>query len=258
MKKQIAILATIIAASGFSAFGQDWITLADTSTHQIWDLTGLNGGTTAGIGGYPTLGNFDITVLWAASGTSDPLAAIGQTANLSVSGSSAATSLGNTSEVATNGAVSTASALSTISTMLSGGWTIANNESSGSGSAATGLAITTVSSSGKFTSYNAGSPFELVGGTGVSDSQIELIVIAWNASATLGSGSSTFSSVSAFGYSDAFNDTVGGGSTDPFGGTSENGAGMNQFGVAPVPEPTTLALAGLGGLSMLFLRRRKA
>jgi hypothetical protein len=26
----------------------------------------------------------------------------------------------------------------------------------------------------------------------------------------------------------------------------------------PVPEPTTLALAGLGGLSMLFLRRRKA
>jgi len=28
--------------------------------------------------------------------------------------------------------------------------------------------------------------------------------------------------------------------------------------LAPVPEPTTLALAGLGGLSMLFLRRRKA
>jgi len=26
----------------------------------------------------------------------------------------------------------------------------------------------------------------------------------------------------------------------------------------PVPEPTTIALAGLGGLSMLFLRRRKA
>jgi hypothetical protein len=26
----------------------------------------------------------------------------------------------------------------------------------------------------------------------------------------------------------------------------------------PVPEPTTLALAGLGGISMLFLRRRKA
>jgi hypothetical protein len=27
---------------------------------------------------------------------------------------------------------------------------------------------------------------------------------------------------------------------------------------APTPEPTTLALSGLGGLSMLFLRRRKA
>jgi len=44
------------------------------------------------------------------------------------------------------------------------------------------------------------------------------------------------------------------------------GSSVGQLGYAnnslvlysvPVPEPTTLALAGLGGLSMLFLRRRK-
>jgi hypothetical protein len=39
-----------------------------------------------------------------------------------------------------------------------------------------------------------------------------------------------------------------------------SGGYFNNISISPVavPEPTTLALAGLGGLSMLFLRRRKA
>jgi len=40
-------------------------------------------------------------------------------------------------------------------------------------------------------------------------------------------------------------------------GSSAAGQAFNLY-LQPVPEPTTLALAGLGGLSMLFLRRRKA
>ena len=40
--------------------------------------------------------------------------------------------------------------------------------------------------------------------------------------------------------------------------TSEYPANGENILLSPVPEPTTLALAGLGGLSMLFLRRRKA
>jgi len=49
---------------------------------------------------------------------------------------------------------------------------------------------------------------------------------------------------------------TGGGSNPP---ANMNSAWPNQnLLLAPVPEPTTLALAGLGGLSMLFLRRRKA
>jgi hypothetical protein len=42
---------------------------------------------------------------------------------------------------------------------------------------------------------------------------------------------------------------------------NSNGTGDMEFtsiSITPVPEPATLAMAGLGGLSMLFLRRRKA
>jgi len=45
--------------------------------------------------------------------------------------------------------------------------------------------------------------------------------------------------------------------TQPSTMTSDWNQGQNLL-LAPVPEPATLALAGLGGLSMLFLRRRKA
>jgi hypothetical protein len=40
-------------------------------------------------------------------------------------------------------------------------------------------------------------------------------------------------------------------------GSNAAGQAFNLY-LQPVPEPTTLALAGLGGLSMLFLRRRKS
>jgi hypothetical protein len=43
----------------------------------------------------------------------------------------------------------------------------------------------------------------------------------------------------------------------PTGFFGDNGPGMPNFLVAPVPEPTTLALAGLGGLASLVALRRK-
>jgi hypothetical protein len=42
------------------------------------------------------------------------------------------------------------------------------------------------------------------------------------------------------------------------GNGAGNGAYFNDISITPVPEPTMIALAGLGGISMLFLRRRKA
>jgi PEP-CTERM motif-containing protein len=64
-----------------------------------------------------------------------------------------------------------------------------------------------------------------------------------------------------FGYSGIAAITSGGAGTPASPPESIFGAGIQGFtlyAVSPTPEPTTLALAGLGGLSMLFLRRRKS
>jgi hypothetical protein len=40
--------------------------------------------------------------------------------------------------------------------------------------------------------------------------------------------------------------------------TAQVGPGFSTFALQPVPEPTTLALAGLGGLSLLLFRRKQS
>jgi len=65
---------------------------------------------------------------------------------------------------------------------------------------------------------------------------------------------------SFFGYSGIASVTSGGAGSPPGPAVSIFGSGIqgfDLFSVATIPEPTTLALAGLGGLSMLFLSRRK-
>jgi hypothetical protein len=56
------------------------------------------------------------------------------------------------------------------------------------------------------------------------------------------------------GHSASFSTTLATGSNLP---TDIGAAGMTPFLVSPVPEPTTLALAGLGGLASLVAFRRK-
>lgn len=103
------------------------------------------------------------------------------------------------------------------------------------------------------------------------------IVVGW--SADMGTGWATLSSEMSNGALPSggwFGETVvmynyaGGGSVDlyapnvfaPSSFTGLSGSGYDGSNPAltllPVPEPTTLALAGLGGVSMLFLRRRKS
>jgi len=65
-----------------------------------------------------------------------------------------------------------------------------------------------------------------------------------------GGGANNLSVVNVLGTSAATTGLAGGGTP------SGDAAGILLLD--PVPEPTTLALAGLGGISMLFLRRRKA
>jgi len=243
MKKQIALLATIIAASGFTAFGQDWMALNLTGTKYVYDET-----TTPGTGVQATAGEYDVAFLWAPTGTTDLLPLIGTSGNFGQNSGAPS------DQVATNGVTSTGSGVADLQTMLStGGW----NVGSIFGSGGSNLVTVTTGAKGAINQYNSGGTFELQGGTGASGSTIEMIFIAFNATANLGAATSGLeSSIVDLGWSNPFSQTVGSGSSDPEAGLGQ--LGVNYFGVAPVPEPTTLALAGLGGLSMLFLRRRKA
>jgi hypothetical protein len=96
------------------------------------------------------------------------------------------------------------------------------------------------------------------------------LLVGW--SATLGSTWGTVSALLAQNFSTVttagqYYGQTGIGSVTPFSAAGAGDPlvfptvfpnGSLVLGVIPTPEPTTLALAGLGGLSMLFLRRRKA
>jgi hypothetical protein len=239
MKKQIAILATVLAASGFTAFGQGYMTLGSSAGKLIWDDF-----TTPGVGVVDD--NMDFTVLFAATGTADLLSSVGTT-GFGLGGGVAANNQVATNGVASVGAVNPFGA---ISSMLAGGWQVVTNESA-LGQMAVGTLVGTGKSAGTF-SYNGGGNFEFNGGSSTVEDTYDFIVLAWD------STSSTYVGAADLGWSNPFKYVTGSTSGDGAGLTDENALTMNQFGVAAVPEPTTLALAGLGGLSMLFLRRRKA
>jgi len=242
MKKQIALLATLIAACGFTAtaFGQDWITI-NTSAKVVWDNYNGSGSSTT-----PTIdnagsGTLDAILLWAPTGTSDQLPSVGTSFGLGGTGTAL-------DQVATNAlSVGSANPISTINAMLGAGWKIASDVNNNNTNAIANNGGATAKGE---VEYNSGSPFEVTGLTGASGSSIEEILVAYNATA------SSWLTASDLGWSNPFSNIIGTSSGDP--NATQEQALANQFGVAAVPEPATLALAGLGGLSMLFLRRRKS
>jgi len=229
MKKQLVIIGAL-AATAFSVLGQGYVSY-NTTTHRFYDEF-----TTPGVGIYGNA-NIDYAVYWAPVGTTDPLTSVGTQFGIANGAAN--------KQVATNGVASISNASSLNATLTGAGFTLglngANVASGTIGSAAQG-------------GYGA---FQLAGTT--AGSTYEFIVVGWNASAGLTAIQN--STYTAIGWSNPFNYITGANSSDPNGQLGLNSTGyMNQFGVAPlgvVPEPTTLALAGLSGASLLLFRRRK-
>jgi hypothetical protein len=100
--------------------------------------------------------------------------------------------------------------------------------------------------------YNASIAFSaanLIGGTTNT-----MYLIAW--SSAYATPSAAQAAGAAVGWSNPFQYLPTSGINTPNYGVTMNSAGLSPFGVGPVPEPTTVALAGLGGLALLGLRRR--
>jgi hypothetical protein len=218
IKKITVTLAALVVAGGMSAFGQGFVNFS-TAIHYVYDDF-----TTAGTGVVNTTGGIDATFLWASTSTSDPLG----------------------TGLATTGVTSAGSAWSTISSMLTSGWTVASDVT-GTAKEADDAPIGTTAQ------LNYGT-FELGNTTG-GNSYSFVVVACNNQGGTLGTLAQAEGAGTAVGYSSAFTYATGAASTSPI--STFNNSGLTKFGVSPVPEPASLALAGLGGLSMLFLRRRK-
>jgi hypothetical protein len=161
--------------------------------------------------------------LWAPIGTFNPLGA----------------------GIATNAAITDGSAWNVINAMTSsGGWTLGldfNNSNA--------QAIGTVPPSGVGAGnimYNGGAPFQLAGST--AGATYQMIALAWSGG--------TYGTSTTFGWSSAFNYQTGVSPADTASVVNFTGNGMSPFGVAPtIPEPSTIALTGLAGLTLLALRR---
>jgi len=145
----------------------------------------------------------------------------------------------------TNSGVSAA----TVSSLLSGGYSVAVN--AGTSTEVDVLSNTSTLSKGGI-GYLAGATFGVANTVG--GSSYTIVPVAWNSAA-----GSTLSAALAngayFGLGNSFTYASGAGTLST--PSSFTASGMLPFGVAPVPEPTSFALAGIGAAAMMIFRRKK-
>jgi len=96
MKRQIAILAALVAATGFSAFGQGYMTLG-AGTRNVWDEF-----TTAGVG-IRSSANVDVAFIWAATSATDSLTLVSGSGGPNGNGLGLGGGVSANKQVATNG-----------------------------------------------------------------------------------------------------------------------------------------------------------
>jgi len=215
--KKQLLLAFLAAATSFSAFGQGFILFSSTKAAGVWYAPNSFTNSSAQLGN----GSIDVGFLWAVAPSTPGFggSATAISNNVAVDWNSVLTD--SNFHFATNSSGNTfVSALVNNSGVAQGGW-----------------------------GYNGGVSFGLAGTVG--GEVIDVVAVAWNsayANPWLAQAGNSF-----VGWGNTIAYTLGNGSSS----TSFAAAGSTAFGVQPVPEPATFALAGLGAAAMLIFRRRK-
>ena len=153
------------------------------------------------------------------------------------------------SGIATNAAGSNGGSWSTVNSLLSGGFSVAVN--AGNSQEVDVLSNTSALAKGGI-NYNSSATFQVA--NTVAGNSYVIVPVAWNSigGATL---SAALASGTQVGYGNSF--TYASGASSLATPSSFTTSGMLPFGVAPVPEPTSFALAGIGAAAMMIFRRKK-
>ena len=220
MKKTFALTLVAASLAVTSAFGQGYFTFASGKS-QAWD------GFTTGTASVST--KVAVSFLWAAASTST-IMPISQ----SVANGTSATSTSYTAAQAWAAILNGSDA-----------WTVAGN------AGASDAEVRQLTTSSGTVTYNLGNSFGVTGTA--ASTTYSLMMVSYDqqyaslAAAALAGSAVGWSTV--FQYSSVTQ--IGTGAT-----MASLAPGFGTFVPAAVPEPGTIALAGLGGLGLLALRRR--
>jgi len=223
MKKILAIGFLAASFVAPSAFGQGYFQFT-TGKSQAYD-----GFTTAGTSALSS--NVRVSFLWAPAATATPM----PVASTPTTGNSL-----------TSASYDVATAWAAINNN-SDSWTLAVNQTGGN------VLVQTLTAANGGISYFGGAGF---GVQGTSAGTYSIMMISWNGA--YADPTAAALAGSAVGWSSVFQYNAVGAANDPgIANMAGKAAGFGTFVPAAVPEPGTMALAALGGASLLLFRRRK-